>query len=78
MAAPVSVSDLLSRAREADRRAKELKRQAAIYVLMARRAGATWAEVGAAFGITRQSAHQRFAKHLERDQRGQPVALRPR
>lgn len=55
------VSQLLRRARQADERAQELKRQAAEYVALARDAGANWADVGAAFGITRQSAHQRFA-----------------
>ncbi len=55
------VSQLLRRARGADERAKELKHQAGEYVALARDAGATWADVGAAFGITRQSAYQRFA-----------------
>lgn len=56
-------STLLRRAVQADRRANELKRQAVELVRAARDAGVTWAEVGAAFGVTRQSAHQRFSAH---------------
>ena len=37
-----------------------LHRLAGVQVDIARRHGCTWADVGAAFGVTRQSAHQRF------------------
>jgi hypothetical protein len=33
-------------------------------VAAARRAGASWSEVGTAFGISKQAAHQRFARHV--------------
>jgi hypothetical protein len=52
--------ELLRLARQADARAADLRRQATAYVLKAHSCGASWAEVGAAFGITRQAAHERF------------------
>lgn len=52
--------ELLRLARQADARAADLRRQATAYVLEAHSCGASWAEVGAAFGITRQAAHERF------------------
>jgi hypothetical protein len=33
-------------------------------VAAARGGGASWSEVGAAFGISKQAAHQRFARHV--------------
>ncbi len=51
---------LLRLARQADERANELKRQARSYVLEAHACGASWSDIGAAFGITRQAAHERF------------------
>ena len=56
-------STLLRRAVQTDRRANQLKRQAVELVRAARDAGATWADVGVAFGVTRQSAHQRFSSY---------------
>lgn len=45
-------------------------------VIMLRRSGATWAEIGAAAGITRQSAHERWNARvlavLDRYGRGEP------
>lgn len=32
------------------------------YVQVARRDGATWAEIGKVLGVTRQAAHNRFGK----------------
>ncbi|MCF7550995.1 hypothetical protein [Pseudonocardia sp. WMMC193] len=34
--------------------------------------GYTWAEIGARLGITRQAAHQRFAREVSRDGRATP------
>jgi hypothetical protein len=33
-------------------------------VRLARHQGCTWADIGAAFGVTRQAAHRRFARDL--------------
>lgn len=46
--------------RQADDQSAEMKRQVASYVNEAHSWGASWADVGAAFGITRQAAHERF------------------
>jgi hypothetical protein len=46
--------DLIRRVREA---AEELE---AAHVEAARAAGATWSEIGAAYGLTKQGAQQRF------------------
>jgi hypothetical protein len=45
--------------------ADQLHRLAGVHVDLARRNGCTWADVGAAFGVTRQSAHQRFFHRLD-------------
>jgi hypothetical protein len=50
----------LATARVAIDLADALNRLAGVHVDLARRAGSTWADVGATFGVTRQSAHQRF------------------
>lgn len=63
-------SQLLRRARQAEARAKEMKLQAAKFVALARDAGATWQNVGAAFGITRQAAHERFSAGVRRRSTG--------
>lgn len=55
-----NVEQLLERALEAGERSIELKRHATSYVLEAHESGASWADIGAAFGITRQAAHERF------------------
>ena len=52
---------LLRRARRADDQAGVHKRRAVAYVAEARQHGASWADVGAAFGVTRQAAHERFS-----------------
>ena len=51
---------LLRLARQADNASKKLKRRAITYVLEAHDAGASWTDVGKAFGITRQAAYERF------------------
>lgn len=62
---PVAVQEpaarLLRLARRADDQAGVHKQRAAAYVAEARLHGATWADVGAAFGVTRQAAHERFS-----------------
>ncbi|HVV38673.1 MAG TPA: hypothetical protein VHC63_18845 [Acidimicrobiales bacterium] len=51
---------LLVLARQSEEHAIECRRQAISYVLEAHDCGASWADIGAAFGITRQAAHERF------------------
>jgi hypothetical protein len=51
---------LLRLARRADYESKRLKREAITQVLEAHDAGASWTDVGNAFGITRQAAYERF------------------
>lgn len=50
----------LERAVAASRLADLATRISRASVMSARRVGATWSEVGEAFGITTQSAHERF------------------
>lgn len=50
----------LALARLAEDLARQLKLLPADYVVAAKDAGASWQDVGDAFDITRQSAHQRF------------------
>ena len=45
--------------------ADALHRLAGVHVDLARRAGSTWADVGATFDVTRQSAHQRFFRRTD-------------
>lgn len=58
--APLPPAELALLARLADELGNGLKRIAAEYVADARAAGATWREIGRAFGVTAQTAHQRF------------------
>jgi hypothetical protein len=44
----------------------ELESAAVLYVSAARDAGATWAEIGSAMGVSRQAARQRYAGALRR------------
>ncbi len=57
---PLPPRKLLRLARLSDEFGDDLKRLAVIYVSDARSAGASWADVGEAFDVTRQAAHQRF------------------
>ncbi|MGW2355208.1 hypothetical protein [Actinacidiphila glaucinigra] len=43
-----------------------IERQAPAAGVAARGRGATWVEIGAAVGSSRQAAYQRFARHLPR------------
>jgi hypothetical protein len=54
------VARLLRLAIETDAGAADLRGQTAAYVNEAHSCGASWADVGTAFGITRQAAHERF------------------
>jgi len=59
--APLPPAELALLARLADELGNGLKRIAADYVAHARAGGATWREIGRAFGVAPQTAHQRFA-----------------
>lgn len=63
---PLARLDAARRVREA---ADELE---AIELRAARKAGATWSEIGACYGLTKQGAQQRF----RRDER-EPAAPKP-
>lgn len=52
----------LRRARTALTDAAALRDAAGAHVANARRLGASWADVGLALGVTRQSAHERFRR----------------
>lgn len=66
---PMSRLDAARRLREA---AEELE---AAQVEAARKAGATWLEIGACYGLTKQGAQQRF--RATRDQAKAPTAAPP-
>lgn len=58
--------EALHKARLALLAAQRARADAATYVDRARELGATWAEVGAALGVTRQTAHERFGPSSRR------------
>ena len=58
--APLPPAELALLARLADALGNGLKRVGADYVADAKAGGATWREIGRAFGVTPQTAHQRF------------------
>ncbi len=62
-------------ARHAHDQALTQKQRAVEYVAAAVARGATWAEIGAAFGITRQAAHERFSPANRRRRRVTPVSV---
>ncbi|MGO9080849.1 MAG: hypothetical protein ACLQDY_17680 [Streptosporangiaceae bacterium] len=57
----------LSEAARLERLARTLAEHAAA---AAARAGMSWSDIGAAYGISRQAAHQRFARHVRRLSKG--------
>ena len=58
--------EALRRARQALSAAQRLRNEAAVHVARARLLGATWADVGNALGVTRQTAHERFGASARR------------
>ena len=69
------VAGVLRLARRADEQSAAQKQRAADLVAEAVALGATWAEVGAAFGVTRQAAHERFSPANRRRRRVTPVSV---
>ena len=59
---PTSGLELLLLARLCDELARGMRRLAVDYVGEARRRGATWSDVGNAYNVTPQTAHQRFGQ----------------
>lgn len=64
--APLPTAEMRLLARLADELGDGLKQLAAHYVAEARAGGATWNEIGRSFGVTAQSAHQRFGTRPKR------------
>jgi hypothetical protein len=62
---PLPASQLIVLARLVDDLGYALKRVSADYVRQAKEQGATWAEIGDAFGVTRASVHQRFGNRSQ-------------
>jgi hypothetical protein len=63
---------LLATARDLDWLVRDLKRVVARLVIEAHDRGATWEEIGTAFGVSRQSVHERFGPKGRRLERGGP------
>jgi hypothetical protein len=62
--------DLLAVATQLDDTIDELRRVVASLVVEAHERGSTWAEVGQAFGVTAQAAHERFGANSRALRRG--------
>lgn len=62
--------DLLAVATRLDDTIAELRRVVAWLVVDAHDRGSTWAEVGQAFGVSPQAAHERFGANSRAMQRG--------
>ena len=60
LADPISA---LSAAARLERLSREVAERAAAAAIAA---GMSWTDVGTAYGISRQAAHQRFARHVRR------------
>lgn len=54
---------MLPQAARLERLARALAEHAAAAAV---RAGMSWSDIGGAYGISRQAAHQRFARHVRR------------
>jgi hypothetical protein len=66
MPAEAAVADpvmTLSAAARLDRASRSLAEHAAAAAIAA---GMSWTDVGAAYGVSKQAAHQRFARHVRR------------
>jgi len=61
---------LLATARELDELVCDLKGFIARLVVEAHDRGASWEEIGAAFGVTRQTVHERFGPNSRALRRG--------
>ncbi len=76
VAAPADPLEAMVRA--VDRReviGRELDRDLARAVYLARRYDVTWDDIGKRFGISRQAAHQRWSKYEAGEQRGRQDRL---
>ncbi len=76
MAAPADPLEAMVRA--VDRReviGRELDRDLARAVYVARRYDVTWDDIGKRFGISRQAAHQRWSKYETGEQNGRQGRL---
>jgi hypothetical protein len=66
MPAEVALADpvmTLAAAARLDRASRSLAEHAAAAAIAA---GMSWTDVGAAYGVSKQAAHQRFARHVRR------------
>jgi hypothetical protein len=61
---------LLATACELDELVQDLKAVLAHLVVEAHDRGATWDEIGRAFGVSRQAVHERFGPSVRRLRRG--------
>ena len=69
----LGAEEFVSVARYLDDVVRELKRVVALLVTEGHESGATWDEIGATFGVTRQAAHERFgpnSRARRRNRRG--------
>ena len=62
--------DVVAIARQVDDTAKMLKRLVACLVVEANARGATWEAIGDAFGVSRQTVHERFGPNSRALRRG--------
>ena len=67
---PQGPDDLLGVATRLDETVSELRRLVAWLVVEAHARGATWGEIGQAFGVTAQAVHERFGPNTRALRRG--------
>jgi len=63
----------LSEAARLERLARTLAQNAAAAAI---HAGMSWSDIGAAYGISKQAAHQRFARHVRRLSKAGPESTK--